>query len=143
MNALEQKITLNDGTQITLPLPITVCMDVAYQTISGKLITAEDIAGYLQVSIKQALQLITNPMFAQLTHNLAMASARHSFDAIAFKELINLARFSEAERIKVQAIKTLGDMLGLNESKKKAPVNINISLDEMVRKSNSNPFPGF
>ena len=143
MNTLQQTINLNDGTQLVLPLPMSILIKTAYDTITGKLVTAEDIAVALAISIEQAIKIITDPVWGQLVHNLAMANARQGFDAIAYSKLINLARSSESERVQIQSIKTLADLLGVNESKKKNPVNIEINLDSLVRKNSNSPFPGF
>ena len=130
---------------LTLPLTIPDCIDIAYRSIKGELISVDDIASYTGKSVKEAIGIITHPLFNQMVHHLAMANAKHSFDAIAFKELITIARFSLDEKNKISAIKTLGDMLGMNESKKNikhSPV-VNINIDQIVRNTREIPFKGF
>lgn len=136
-------LKLKTGEEVEFPFPVAKVIEVAYKSIAGELIDASDIAKYLNVSIYEAMKLMTHQVFAQMTHQLALAQARHGFDAIAFNKLMYIAQHSEAERLQIQAIKTLADIMGLNESKKKNPVNININMDSLVRGNNETPFPGF
>ena len=89
--------------------------------------------------------LFKKRVFNQMVHYLARANAQHSFDATAFKTLLDISRFSLDERNKISAIKALGDIIGRNESKqaKQSNTNININLDAIVRNTESSPFKGF
>jgi hypothetical protein len=140
MNTELQKNHLNN-----LPIPLQECIDIAYRSMKGELIGVEDIASYTGKSVVEAIKIITNPIFTQLVHHLTIANAKHSFDAVAFNQLLTISRFSLDEKNKIAAIKTLGDMLGLNESKKnikQSPV-VNINIDQVVRNSKDIPFKGF
>lgn len=141
-------VHLESGDTIELPLPIPQAIEVAYKVMGGDLVTVQDIASYItlangeEFSVSNALKLITNQYFTQMVHSLSMAAAKLAFDAVAFNQLIHLARFSQAERVRIQAIRTLADMTGLNESKKKTQVNVNIDIDSIVREKKVSPFPG-
>lgn len=128
-----------------LPIPIEQCIDIAYRSMTGEIVGVDDIAAYAQISTILAIRLITNPIFGQMVHHLTLANAKHSFDAIAFKSLLNIARYSQDEKNKINAIKTLSDIVGRNESKniKSQPVAVNINIDQIVRNTKSIPFKGF
>lgn len=138
MNELQKK-------ENNLPLPIQDCIDIAYRSMKGELIGVEDIAAYANLSIVEAIKVITNPIFNQMVHHLTLANAKHSFDAIGFKELIRIARFSDNDKDRINAIRVLADMVGRNESKKnvKAAPTVNINIDQVVRNTKSVPFKGF
>lgn len=133
-----------DNTQINLPIDIPTVVEIAYRSMKGELITVDDIAAAYDMTLTKAMELITNPTFSHLVHNLCIANAKLGFDAIAFKELITIARLSEDEKNKISAIRTLGDMLGFNESKKakQSQTNINLNIDTIVRNTGQSPFKG-
>jgi len=143
------QLELKNKELIDLPLPVDQCIDIAYKTMEGKIVGASDIIPYLElqynvtITMQQAIAIIIHPTFAMLVHNLSMANARHSFDAVAFNQLISIAQHSPDEKNKISAIKTLGDLTGLNASKGNRKTEININLDSMIRKNDESPFPGF
>lgn len=143
------QLELKNKELIDLPLPVEQCIAIAYKTMEGRIVNANDIAAYLEleygivITMQQAIAIIIHPTFAMLVHNLSMANARHSFDAVAFNQLVKIAQFSPDEKNQISAIKALGDLTGLNASKGNRKTEININLDSMIRKNDESPFPGF
>lgn len=130
--------------KLELPISIPEIVDCAYRTMRGDIIGAEDIASVYNLSIADSIKLITNPIFSKMVHHLVLANAKHSFDAIAFNKLILIARQSIDEKNQIAAIKTLGDMLGMNESKKiSSTPTININIDQIIRDRENSTFQGF
>jgi hypothetical protein len=141
-----EALTKNNSKQqeLSLPLPIQDCIDIAYRSMKGELIGIEDVASYTGKSVVEAIKIITHPLFNQMVHHLSIANAKHSFDAVAYNQLMAIARFSNDEKNKIAAIKALGDMLGFNESKKtKQSPTVNINIDQIVRERKETPFKGF
>lgn len=128
-----------------LPITIPQCVEIAYRSMKGELITCDDIAAAYDIPLVDAMKLITNPIFSHLVHNIAIANAKLGFDAIAFRELINIARHDIEPKNKINAIRTLADLTNNNESKKAkaSKTEININLDAIVRQQTESPFKGF
>lgn len=137
-----QKLDLNQ-LQKKLPLPIQQCMDIAYRTVKGDIKSPEDISRLYQITIHQALQLICNSTFASLVHNLMLAYQKYKFDAIALKRMMDIIEFSGEEKNAIAATQVASNILGVNQSKQKQPVNYNFNFDTMIRKvSKEQTFPG-
>lgn len=132
--------------KLNLNVSIPVCIEIAYRSMKGDIISLDDVAcNYFNGRVDEALRLVTNPVFNQMVHHLSVANAKLGFDAIAFNKLLQIARFSMDEKNQINAIKTLGDMIGVNESKKQQnkKTEININLDTIVRQQSDSPFKGF
>lgn len=141
MNQELQTIQNNLPSFIDIP----TCVEIAYRSMKGELIGTDDIAAVYNLTLQQAMQLITNPTFSTLVHNLCLANAKQGFNATAFTNLLHISRTSLDEKNKISAIKTLGEMIGANESKKakQSKTEININLDAIVRNTTDSPFKGF
>lgn len=141
---MSQALQKLDNQQIDLPLEIPLCIEIAYRSMKGELITCDDIASAYNITLTKAMQLITNPTFSHMVHNLSLANAKMGFDSIAFNKLLMIAQHSLDEKNQIRAISVLGDLVGVNESKKakQSTTNINLNIDTLVRQ-NESPFKGF
>ena len=128
-----------------LPIPIKTCVEIAYRSMKGELLTCDDIAIAYEIPLVDAMKLITNPLFSHFVHNLSLANAKLGFDAIAFRELLHIAQRGSDEKNKISAIKVLADLTNSNEAKKAkvSKTEININLDSIIRNQTESPFKGF
>lgn len=141
-----ETIDLSNEKKLNLPVSIPVAIEIAYRSMKGDIISLDDVAcNYFDGRVVDALKLITNPVFSHMVHHLSVANAKLGFDAVGFKKLLEIARFSVDEKNVISAIKTLGDMIGVNESKKQQSkgTEVNINIDTIVRQQSQSPFKGF
>lgn len=136
-----QKLNI-DELQSKLPLPVSTCIEIAYNSVSGKLTSPESISAVYNIPLKQSLQLITNPVFSVLVHNMMIMVQRYKFDSVAMRKLMQIIEFGDDDRAKIQAVKVASDILGVNKSKDKQNVTLNMNFDSTVRSISDKTFPG-
>ena len=136
-----QKLNI-DELQSKLPLPVSTCIEIVYNSVSGKLTSPESISAVYNIPLKQSLQLITNPVFSVLVHNMMIMVQRYKFDSVAMRKLMQIIEFGDDDRAKIQAVKVASDILGVNKSKDKQNVTLNMNFDSTVRSISDKTFPG-